>query len=165
MVLTHCVHQARCAVFTSARGVGSWVLDFVLQRDPRGLVVGGQKRMPAQVQVSLWRRTKTQQPPPDVVCPHWPRLAPGAGRVKVEPAFSALFPAKALEPRASSSCLFPYLRPERQPRASGWGRWQVTGWEALLSRGRWAVGISPCSSLSHTAVPDTRELGTASATG
>lgn len=141
MVLTHCASSTLGCVYISS-GSGQLGPGFCLTEGPQG--VGGGR---AEGDASPGTSVTVEENENSAASPRrrLPRLAPGAGRVKVEPAFSALFAAKALEPCASSSCLFPHLRPERQPRASGWGRWQVTGWEALLSRGRWAVGISPCS--------------------
>lgn len=75
----------------------------------------------------------------NATAPTWclsPRLAPRAAQAKGGV-------RGPLGRGANGSCLFPHLRPERWLRAYGRGRWQVTGWEALLSGGRWAVGTLP----------------------
>lgn len=81
--------------------------------------------MPAQVQVSLWRRTKTQQPPPAIVCPHWPRLAPGAGRVKVGANVLCLVPCQSTG--ASCQQLLSVPSPEAREAATGFWMGQMAG--------------------------------------
>lgn len=142
VMLVHHVRQAHLAASAYVRVVRgvSGVMISVSQTGPPGSVAGraeedaGPAWSGYRCRCGGGHKSASLHPVPLTrTAPDWPQ---GQAR----PRWEFVFPRAHF---AASSCLFPHLRPERWLRAYRRGRWQVTGWEALLSGGRWAAGTLP----------------------